>query len=112
GTKVPVRITTTKHGGASSIVLGATTANSKKEPNGDSFAYESITIPAGAKSATLSFWYSTYTTDTIQYDWQEARIMDANGNTLAQIFKLAANNPAWVKQTFDLTPYAGRTIRV
>jgi hypothetical protein len=112
GVKVPIVSTARIHTGADSMRLGATTASGSTEPNGDSSAYQSVTIPANATTATLTFWYSTYTTDTIQYDWQEAQIQDSNGATLLQVFKLAANNTAWTQQTVDLKPYAGRTIRI
>src|SRR5579885_544127 len=112
GVKVPIDSTARAHTGANSMRLGATTGSGTTEPNGDSSAYQSVTIPANATAATLTFWYSTATTDTIQFDWQEARILDSSGNTLATIFKIAANNSAWTQQTFDLKPYAGKTIRV
>jgi bacillopeptidase F (M6 metalloprotease family) len=92
--------------------LGATTGSGSTEPNGDSSAYQSVTIPANVTAATLTFWYSTSTTDTIQFDWQEARIQDSTGATLLQIFKIASNNSAWTQQTVDLKPYAGKTIRI
>lgn len=112
GVKVPIDSTARAHTGVNSMRLGATTGSGTTEPNGDSSAYQSVTIPAGVTAATLTFWYSTATTDTIQFDWQEARILDSSGNTLATIFKLAANNSTWTQQTFDLKPYAGRTIRI
>jgi bacillopeptidase F (M6 metalloprotease family) len=112
GAKVPIVSTARIHTGADSMRLGATTASGSTEPNGDSSAYQSVTIPANAITATLTFWYSTATTDTIQFDWQEAQIQDSNGATLLQVFKLAANNTAWTQQTVDLKPYAGRTIRI
>jgi hypothetical protein len=112
GVKVPIDSTARAHTGANSMRLGATTGSGTTEPNGDSSAYQSVTIPAGVTAATLTFWYSTATTDTIQFDWQEARILDSSGNTLATIFKIAANNSAWTQQTFDLKPYAGKTIRI
>jgi hypothetical protein len=112
GVKVPIVSTARIHTGADSMRLGATSASGSTEPNGDSSAYQSVTIPANATTATLTFWYSTYTTDTIQYDWQEAQIQDSNGATLLQVFKLAANNTAWTQQTVDLKPYAGRTIKI
>jgi bacillopeptidase F (M6 metalloprotease family) len=110
--KTPILSTARIHTGANSLRAGATTASGTTEPSGDSSAYQSVTIPSNVTAATLTFWYSTYTTDTIQYDWQEARILDSSGNTLATIFKIAANNSAWTQQTFDLKAYAGRTIRI
>jgi hypothetical protein len=112
GVKTPIVSTARIHTGANSMRLGATTGSGSTEPNGDSWAYQTVTIPANATAATLTFWYSTYTTDTIQYDWQEAQIQNSSGGTLLQIFKLAANNSAWTQQTVDLMPYKGQTIRI
>jgi len=107
GAKTPILSTARIHTGSDSLRAGATTASGSTEPSGDSWAYQTVTIPANA-----TFWYSTATTDTIQYDWQEARILDSSGNTLQQIFKVAANNSAWTQQTVDLKSYAGKTIRI
>jgi hypothetical protein len=112
GVKVPIVSTARIHTGADSMRLGATTGSGSTEPNGDSSAYQSVTIPANVTAATLTFWYSTSTTDTIQFDWQEARIQDSTGATLLQIFKIASNNSAWTQQAVDLKPYAGKTIRI
>lgn len=112
GVKTPIQSTARIHTGAYSLRAGATTASGTTEPAGDSSSYQSVTIPANVTAATLSFWYSTATTDTIQYDWQEARILDSSGATLATIFKIAGNTSTWTQQTFDLKPYAGRTIRI
>jgi hypothetical protein len=112
GVKVPIVSTNRIHTGADSMRLGATTGSGSTEPNGDSSAYQSVTIPANATAATLTFWYSTYTTDTIQFDWQEAQIQNSSGGTLVQIFKLAANNSAWTQTTVDLMAYKGQTIRI
>lgn len=112
GVKVPIQSTNRVHTGSYSLRLGATTGSGQTEPNGDSWAYQQITIPSTATKATLTFWYSTYTTDTITYDWQEAQIQNSSGTKLLQIFKLAANNSTWTQQTTDLTPYKGQTIRV
>ena len=112
GVKLPIVSTNRIHTGADSMRLGATTGSGTTEPNGDSSAYQSVTIPANATAATLTFWYSTSTTDTIQFDWQEAQIQNSSGGTLLQIFKLAANNSAWTQQTVDLLAYKGQTIRI
>jgi len=112
GAQKPGLSSSRRHTGSSSMRLGATTGAGAVEPNGDSWAYQSVTIPANVTAARLSFWYSTATADTIQNDWQEAKVLDANGNTLWQVFKLAANDSSWTQQTADLKPFAGRTVRV
>jgi len=69
-----------------------------------------VTIPGNAASATLSLWYYPSSQDAIQHDWQEARILDTNLDSLAQVMKVNSNSQIWTRQTFDLTPYKGQTI--
>ena len=102
-------VTTRKHSGSYSAQLSSTV---EPEPMGDSFIYQTITIPSTAKKATLTFWYWPSTADTIRYDWQEAQVQNSSGTKLAQIMKVDSNSHAWTKKTFDLTPYKGQTIRL
>ena len=80
------------------------------EANGDSSFYQQFTVPAGG--GTLSFWHWDCTTDTIDFDWQDAYITDTNGNILQTIFHQCLDTEAWVNQTVDMTPYAGQTVRI
>jgi len=96
-----------KHAGSWSALLGAPTIAQA----GNSYAYQTVTLPAGA-SATLTFWYYPFSKNTIAHSWQEAQVQDASGNTLAQVIKVASNTKKWTQKTFDLTPYAGRTVRI
>lgn len=82
----------------------------------DAYSWSSIrqqvTIPGGAASATLSFWYYPICQDTVEYDWQEAIIYDATFTTkLAYVMpQVCSNSQTWTHQTFDLMPYKGQTI--
>lgn len=109
GALSPLLSTSQSHGGSFSAQLGA---SGLPEPNGDSWLYQTVTIPQGAKSPVLSFWYWPWTQDTIDYDWQEAQIRDRSGQKLAQIFKVASDTQAWTHVNFDLTPYIGQTIQL
>jgi len=102
-------VTTRKHSGGYSARLSSSV---QPEPMGDSFMYQTISIPSTARRATLTFWYWPSTADTIRYDWQEAEVQNAAGTKLAQIMKVASNSHNWTKKTFDLTPYRGQTIRL
>ena len=78
-----------------------------------SFINQEVTIPEDAVSATLSFWYYPISQDTLQYDWQEAQILDANLDLLAQVMRVNSNSQTWTQPpSFDLTPYKGQTIVV
>lgn len=85
-------------------------------------AYQTVTIPAGVTSATLSFYYNIYShevDDTEPYDVFYADVLDSSGNELANIGEWSnVNNdgafgPAYYHQkTFNMTPYAGQTVRI
>src|SRR5438094_4550407 len=80
------------------------------ETPGDSSFYQQFVVPAGG--GTLTFWHWTRTVDSIDFDWQDAYITNTSGTILATIFHQCTNNQAWVNQTFDMTPYAGMTVRI
>ena len=80
------------------------------EPNGDSSFYQQFTVPA--EGGTLRFWHWDCTTDTIDFDWQDAYITDSNGIVLQTIFHQCLDTEAWINQTVNMTPYAGQTVRV
>jgi len=71
---------------------------------------QEATIPGDAVSATLSFWYYPLSQDSIDYDWQEALILDTSLNFLARVMKVNSNSQTWTHHTFDLTPYIGQTV--
>lgn len=112
GAKLPIASTAHPHSGGHSLRCGATTGPGTTEPNGDSWAYQTVTLPAAATQATLTFWYYALTYDTVQYDWQDAEIRDSSGATLISIFHMADNSRVWTQRTVDLTSLRGRTIRV
>ncbi|PZS03350.1 MAG: hypothetical protein DLM69_03100 [Candidatus Chloroheliales bacterium] len=101
-------VTTTQHqSGSYSAILGS---SSGAEALGDSSIYQAITVPAGG--AQLSYWYRPLTQDTVEFDWQDAYVANASGAILATIMHVAVNDQTWKYQAFDLTPYAGQTVRI
>jgi uncharacterized protein (TIGR03437 family) len=81
------------------------------------YAYQTVTIPASANTATLSFWIridSSETTGSIQYDTFRVQISTNGGasyTTLATYSNLN-ENLSYVQKTFDLTAYKGLSVRV
>ena len=81
------------------------------------YAYQSVTIPSTATSATLSFWIridSSETTSSVAYDNFSVQISTNGGasyTTLATYSNLN-ENLSYVQKTFDLSAYAGATVRV
>ena len=81
------------------------------------YAYQQVTIPSTATSATLSFYIritTSETTGSIAYDKVSPQIMNSSGAllaTLATYSNLNANS-SYVLKSFDVTAYRGQTIRV
>jgi PKD repeat protein len=97
------------HSGARSMRLGIT---DQDDYPSYSTIWQKVTIPLDASSATLSFWYYPLSQDSIENDWQEALILDANLYILAQVMKVNSNSQTWTRHTFDLMPYRGQTIAI
>jgi hypothetical protein len=76
----------------------------------DSSIYQEITVPA--EGGTLSYWWKGDTSTSISYAWQDAYVTDTSGNILAIIQHTNADTGGYVNQTFDMTPYAGQTVRI
>lgn len=77
---------------------------------------QQVTIPAAATSATLSFWLLIETEEAPgdPFDYLTVEILNASDTvmeTLATYSNLDAN-ASYVQKTFDLTAYAGQTIKV
>jgi Cep192 domain 4 len=95
------------HTGSYSAQLGSSVT---PEPNGDSWLYQTVTIPSGATAASLNFYYWGACNDTVTNDWKEAQIQSSTGTTLAQVMKVCSTSSAWTKVYFNLINYAGQTI--
>jgi hypothetical protein len=95
---------TNVHGGTSAAQVGSTSPYS-----GYSIVQQAVTVPASG-TTTLTFWDYLVCNDTITYDWQQAKIVDANNHTLKTIFRTCSTSTAWAQRTFDLTPYKGQTV--
>lgn len=107
GSSLPVRTTTTVHSGKFALQLGTTSGQ-----QGDSIASQTVTIPSSATKATLSFFYWPATNDKISFAWQEADILNSNGQVLQQVFHKLTNDRKWIQVSFDVSSYAGQTIGI
>jgi len=79
--------------------------------------YQTVTIPASATSATLSFWVridSSETTTTTVFDRLQVQIRNSSNTVLATLATYSNLNEtnSYVLKTFDLTSFKGQTIRV
>lgn len=78
--------------------------------------YQTITVPSGATSATLTFYsyISSQETGTTAYDYLKLQIRNSSGTVLAtpKTLSNASTKNAWVSSTVDLTSYKGQTIQI
>ncbi|HEX6553234.1 MAG TPA: carboxypeptidase regulatory-like domain-containing protein [Ktedonobacteraceae bacterium] len=107
GANHPRRSTTQAHSGSYSLKLGS---NSGQQ--GDSTAYQLVTIPRSAKSVSLTFYYWPASNDSSTYAWQEADIVNSSGTLIQQLFRNTTNDQAWIQMHFDLSSFAGQTIGI
>ncbi len=103
----PVVSSAAHHTGSYSVLVGAV---SGPEPSGDGSIYQTITVPAGG--GMLSYWWYGGTSDTITFDWQDAYVTSTSGTILATIMHNCETTDDWTNVTFDMTPYAGQTVRI
>ncbi len=81
------------------------------------YAYQTVTIPSSATSATLSFWIridSAETTSSIAYDTFRVQISTNGGSTYTTLatYSNLNKNSTYVQKSFNLSAYAGSTVRV
>ena len=81
------------------------------------YAYQQVTIPATATSATLSFWVwitTAETTTTTAYDKLSVQVLNSSGTVLATLATYSNLNKSsgYVQKSFSLNSYIGQTIRV
>ncbi|HEY1351108.1 MAG TPA: hypothetical protein VGF67_15930 [Ktedonobacteraceae bacterium] len=107
GQALPVRTTTRAHSGSFSLRVGLTSGQ-----QGDSIAFQMVTIPASVTSATLSFFYWPATNDTSAFAWQEADVLNSSGQVVQQLFRQTTNDGVWKTLSFNLAQYAGQTIGI
>jgi len=102
--------TGTVHSGADSAYIGQPIVCGS-DAGGNAFLYRDVAIPTSG-STSLSFWYRGQSNDKFAFDGQQALIQDTSGNLLATVFNQDDQSLTWKQVTFDLTPYAGTTVRL
>jgi hypothetical protein len=103
----PVVTTVRHHSGTRSALLGTVSGS---EPLGNSAFDQKITVPAAG--GTLSYWWWGGTTDNLPHDYQDAYVTDTSDTILATIQHTCVSTDGWVQKTFNMTPYAGQTVRI
>ncbi|WP_224365429.1 S8 family serine peptidase [Hyalangium versicolor] len=80
-------------------------------------AYQAITIPATACSASFSFWLKITTSETTtssQYDKLTVSVRNSSGTVLTTLatYSNLDKGTAYVQKTFDLSAYKGQTVQL
>ncbi|MEU4394807.1 M4 family metallopeptidase [Kribbella sp. NPDC023855] len=76
---------------------------------------QSVSIPATATSATLSFWIridTAETTSSTVYDTAKVQIVDGGTTTTLATYSNLNKNTTYTQKTFNVTAYKGKTISV
>ncbi len=76
---------------------------------------QSVSIPATATGATLSFWVridSAENTTSTVYDTLKAQVVDGSTTSTLATYSNLNEASTYVQKTFDLTSYKGKTIQV
>jgi len=97
---------------------GGVTSAGQPKNNAVGWMYQAVTIPSGATSVTLSFYYNitSQETSTTAHDFLNATIQDSAGHYLGSVRLLSNRDQAslgvYRRVSADVTSYRGRTIRV
>ncbi|WP_433745797.1 protease pro-enzyme activation domain-containing protein [Falsibacillus pallidus] len=99
--------TSRPHAGSSSAYLNGYN-------NSTDTIYQTVSIPANATSATLTFWTYVSTSETSHaYDYLYAQVRNTSGSPLATLLTLNDGTASgWVKRTYDLSNYKGQTVQI
>jgi YVTN family beta-propeller protein len=109
-TRRPARLTKDRaHTGARSALLGIQSGET------DLLSYSSVrqtvTIPTGLESATLTFW-TYFLPGQDSGDRREVLLLDANDRLLKILLRATSGAASWTKHTHDLSAYAGQTVKL
>jgi len=78
--------------------------------------YQAVTVPAGVNSVTLHYWWNMHSLDDghTPYDYLHVDLQTADGQTLKPLAMLdnTYERDAWRESSFDLTGYAGESLRI
>jgi hypothetical protein len=76
-----------------------------------SSGYQTVSIPAAAKTATLHFWYRPGSQGTSSADFQRALLLTpVYYDLLKELMRVRLNSATWREATFDLTAYRGKSV--
>jgi hypothetical protein len=93
------------HGGAYDEYSGLQSGSG--EPSGNSGVCQEVTIPP---NGVLTAWlYQLSNEPDTSFSYQEADMLDEQGNVVVNLYKAVNNKSTWVRGRWNLAAYAGRT---
>lgn len=105
----PFVSSTGSHTGVFDAFLGSPSSGSETAGNSAIFQLTPI-LPA---NAVLSFFWSGFTNDgNINFDWQDAYVLNSSGALLATLVHTCTNTGGYVPVTFSLASFAGQQVRI
>jgi len=97
------------HSGARSVRLGIV-------DGADAYSYSSVwqdvTIPADARRATLNYWVYPISQDVYPQDQQMVLVLNPRFQVISNVERTLTDGRQWVQRSYDMTPFAGRTVTV
>jgi serine protease len=82
----------------------------------DRFSYSSawqvVTIPAGARRATLTYWVYPISADIFPRDQQLVLVLNERFQIISYAERTLSDARQWIQRSYDMTPFAGRSIIV
>jgi hypothetical protein len=82
----------------------------------DRFSYSSVwqvvTIPADARRATLTYWVYPISEDVFPRDMQLVLVLNERFRIISYAERTLSDARQWIQRSYDMTPFAGRTVIV
>jgi YVTN family beta-propeller protein len=106
----PARYSTERaHSGSRSMLLGL--KPNESDVHSFSSVQQTIALPADADSVSLTFW--TYPmSDLDSGDRQDCLLLGEEDELIAVLMRDNVNSTTWIRESYDLTAYAGQTVKV
>jgi YVTN family beta-propeller protein len=108
------------YSGRRSLRLGITGTTTNTQVTAT--AQQTLTLPADVTGITLALWLLPQTTEPPLAregmaplpggDMQYVRLYTSGNRDPITLWQDRATSPSWLQRTFDLTPYAGQTVRI
>lgn len=75
---------------------------------------QTVSVPAGVSTATLSFWMRTDTAESgsTAYDRMRVQVVDGSTTSTLATYSNVGTNATYNQKSFDVSAYRGRTIQV